>query len=268
MGSGGPHLRRAGRRRRRFASTTTRPSPTGSATASPVAPRTGRWRCPSAPTAWSPDRVEVDKGELVAWTVRNAAEDGELVDRHQGIPRARAGPGRRGRGADLVPAARLAPGLAASRSSRRRATRSWGRWSSAVPTPPTRKRRACELAGPRHRVARVPDQPAEPLGGLLRGAVRRRSPSPIAYFGMVTSGYAGFQDFTRTAASLVNVGASSSRSSPSCWASSASSPTPSTSSCWSRSRSPAPGSSWAGTWGSSLTVLGAAASGLRSPRRR
>jgi Cu-processing system permease protein len=28
----------------------------------------------------------------------------------------------------------------------------------------------------------------------------------IAYFGMVTSGYAGFQDFTRTAASLVNVG--------------------------------------------------------------
>jgi Cu-processing system permease protein len=29
----------------------------------------------------------------------------------------------------------------------------------------------------------------------------------IAYFGMVTSGYIGFQDFTRTAASLVNVGA-------------------------------------------------------------
>jgi Cu-processing system permease protein len=28
----------------------------------------------------------------------------------------------------------------------------------------------------------------------------------IAYFGMVTSGYAGFQDFTRTAASLVNAG--------------------------------------------------------------
>ncbi len=28
----------------------------------------------------------------------------------------------------------------------------------------------------------------------------------VAYFGMVTSGYAGFQDFTRTAASLVNVG--------------------------------------------------------------
>ena len=28
----------------------------------------------------------------------------------------------------------------------------------------------------------------------------------IAYFGMVTSGYAGFQDFTRTAASLLNVG--------------------------------------------------------------
>ena len=28
----------------------------------------------------------------------------------------------------------------------------------------------------------------------------------IAYFGMVTSGYAGFQDFTRTAASLVNLG--------------------------------------------------------------
>jgi Cu-processing system permease protein len=28
----------------------------------------------------------------------------------------------------------------------------------------------------------------------------------IAYFGMVTSGYAGFQDFTRTSASLVNAG--------------------------------------------------------------
>ncbi len=28
----------------------------------------------------------------------------------------------------------------------------------------------------------------------------------IAYFGMVTSGYAGFQDFTRTSASLVNLG--------------------------------------------------------------
>jgi Cu-processing system permease protein len=28
----------------------------------------------------------------------------------------------------------------------------------------------------------------------------------IAYFGMVTSGYSGFQDFTRTAASLVNLG--------------------------------------------------------------
>jgi Cu-processing system permease protein len=28
----------------------------------------------------------------------------------------------------------------------------------------------------------------------------------VAYFGMVTSGYAGFQDFTRTTASLVNVG--------------------------------------------------------------
>lgn len=28
----------------------------------------------------------------------------------------------------------------------------------------------------------------------------------VAYFGMVTSGYAGFQDFTRTAASLVNLG--------------------------------------------------------------
>ncbi len=28
----------------------------------------------------------------------------------------------------------------------------------------------------------------------------------IAYFGMVTSGYAGFQDFTRTAASIVNLG--------------------------------------------------------------
>lgn len=28
----------------------------------------------------------------------------------------------------------------------------------------------------------------------------------VAYFGMVTSGYAGFQDFTRTSASLVNVG--------------------------------------------------------------
>jgi len=28
----------------------------------------------------------------------------------------------------------------------------------------------------------------------------------LSYFGMVTSGYAGFQDFTRTAASLVNVG--------------------------------------------------------------
>jgi Cu-processing system permease protein len=28
----------------------------------------------------------------------------------------------------------------------------------------------------------------------------------IAYFGMVTSGYAGFQDFTRTAASLINAG--------------------------------------------------------------
>ena len=27
----------------------------------------------------------------------------------------------------------------------------------------------------------------------------------IAYFGMVTSGYSGFQDFTRTAASLVNL---------------------------------------------------------------
>ncbi len=29
----------------------------------------------------------------------------------------------------------------------------------------------------------------------------------IAWFGMVTSGYAGFQDFTRTAASIVNLGA-------------------------------------------------------------
>jgi Cu-processing system permease protein len=28
----------------------------------------------------------------------------------------------------------------------------------------------------------------------------------VAYFGMVTSGYSGFQDFTRTAASLVNLG--------------------------------------------------------------
>ena len=28
----------------------------------------------------------------------------------------------------------------------------------------------------------------------------------IAYFGMVTSGYSGFQDFTRTAASLTNLG--------------------------------------------------------------
>ncbi|MDH3628995.1 MAG: ABC transporter permease [Acidobacteriota bacterium] len=28
----------------------------------------------------------------------------------------------------------------------------------------------------------------------------------LAYFGMVTSGYAGFQDFTRTAASIVNLG--------------------------------------------------------------
>ncbi|MFQ5653517.1 MAG: ABC transporter permease, partial [Planctomycetota bacterium] len=28
----------------------------------------------------------------------------------------------------------------------------------------------------------------------------------IAYFGMVTSGYAGFQDFTRTSASVVNLG--------------------------------------------------------------
>lgn len=28
----------------------------------------------------------------------------------------------------------------------------------------------------------------------------------VAYFGMVTSGYAGFQDFTRTTASLVNIG--------------------------------------------------------------
>ncbi len=28
----------------------------------------------------------------------------------------------------------------------------------------------------------------------------------VAYFGMVTSGYSGFQDFTRTAASIVNLG--------------------------------------------------------------
>ena len=27
----------------------------------------------------------------------------------------------------------------------------------------------------------------------------------LAYFGMVTSGYAGFQDFTRTSASIVNL---------------------------------------------------------------
>ena len=28
----------------------------------------------------------------------------------------------------------------------------------------------------------------------------------IAFFGMVTSGYAGFQDFTRTSASIINLG--------------------------------------------------------------
>ena len=157
------------------------------------------------PDGMVPSRVEVEKGELVEWAVRSTVEDGEVSVSIKGYPEVE--PVRVTAGAEpavfRVLATRPGSGFPIVE----------GESGAVLGT--------LVVRGPPHRGRGSGGTVSSPVlaVGWNEFLINRRNrwvvsfavlfavaTLAIAYFGMVTSGYAGFQDFTRTAASLVNVG--------------------------------------------------------------
>ena len=138
-----------------------------------------------------PDVVAVEKGDLVLWKLRGQGLEEDLTVSVTGYPEvASVTLPASGEEVSLHGCWRCVPGAGFPRGSRRE--RRAARHDEGLRRPHRGRGGDVTLSGARHRLAGVHPEPEEPVGWSPLRCCSPRLTLLIAYFGMVTAGYAGF----------------------------------------------------------------------------